>query len=201
MTIACSQELQSALEQEFRELGEGEFGEGAEGEGFLGALSGLGSLASGLGKVGSVVGSIGKVGSGLGKLGRLGGVGRLGSEAGSLGRLGGRAGSLGRLGSPAGRVSRLGGMGGGASKLGRSLNLGRLPRAGGARGLTRSFDRAGAAARPGAFRKLASVSGSLGKVARRTPLRVPWAEQAWPEKEALFKGWRLSHGTSREFAP
>lgn len=43
MSSACSPELESSLEQEFQELGEGEFEDAAEGEGILGALSGLGT--------------------------------------------------------------------------------------------------------------------------------------------------------------
>ena len=88
MTLAHESDLESALAQEFEELGEEELQDGSEGEAFLGALSGLGSLASGLGKLGSVASGLGKLGSVAGSIGKLGsGAGKLGSLAGGLGKV------------------------------------------------------------------------------------------------------------------
>jgi hypothetical protein len=79
MAIVYESELESALEDEFREPDESEWEDEIEGEGILGALSGLGRVAGGLGKLGSVASGIGKLGSGVGKLGGLaGGLGKLG---------------------------------------------------------------------------------------------------------------------------
>jgi len=87
MTLAHESDLESPLAQEFEELGEEELQDGSEGEAFLGALSGLGSLASGLGKLGSVASGLGKLGSVAGSIGKLGsGVGKLASLAGGLGK-------------------------------------------------------------------------------------------------------------------
>ncbi len=96
---------------------ESEYETELEGEGFLGALSGLGSLASGLGKLGGLA-------SGLGKLGGLAsGVGKLGSLAGGLGKLGGAAKGLGKLGA-VGKIGGLGKLGSIAGKFGKFRTLG-----------------------------------------------------------------------------
>jgi hypothetical protein len=162
MSTAYESELETALEEEFRELNEDEL-EDDEGEGFLGALSGLGSFASGLGKLGSVASSIGKLGSSMGKLGGLAGsVGKLGAAAGGLRKLGGlgRLGGIGRLGRTAAGFGKLGGAAGGLRKLGGLGRLGGVGRLG----------------RPAAgFGKLGGLAGRYG---RRAGAAARWGRSA-----------------------